>query len=250
VALPAPVLAATGALAVACFVKVVGIVFLGEPRTASAGAAHESPKRMLAAMGLLAVCCALLGLAPGLVAPALERATAVWAGEGMALPRLVSLAPFGWVSAGGLAVVGVGGVLGLLVLPVCRRGRARQPGLPTWDCGYVEGTASSPRLQYTGSSFAELTTSRFAWVLRPEERRPRIEGHFPAAAAFHSQVDDTVLERLVQPRVERVRQLAARLRAFQQGNLQEYVLYMVAAILLLLLFNLRFDWLVGELCGR
>ena len=42
-ALPAPVLAATGALAVACFVKVVGIVFLGEPRTAAAGAAHEPP---------------------------------------------------------------------------------------------------------------------------------------------------------------------------------------------------------------
>src|SRR5262249_31917742 len=42
-AFAAPALALVGTLAVACFVKVVGAVFLGEPRSEVAGAAHECP---------------------------------------------------------------------------------------------------------------------------------------------------------------------------------------------------------------
>ena len=256
VAVAAPVLAATGALAVACFVKVVGIVFLGSSRSAARGEAHESPVAMLAPMAVLAVACTLLGVAPGLVAPALERATAVWAGAGPsgvgapALPELAALVPFGWVSGGGLALVALAGLLFAAVLPVCRRGRLRQPALPTWDCGFAVTGGSSPRLQYTGSSFSGWVASSFAWALRPHERLPKIDRLFPAPTSFDSRVEDTVLDRLVGPRVERARQIAARLRAYQQGELQKYVLYIVVAIVALLLFNFRLDWLVSGLVGR
>ncbi len=152
-ALAAPLLAATGALAVACFVKVVGVVFLGAPRSAAAEGAHEASRLMLAPMAALAAACALLGLAPGLVAPALERATAVWAGAPLAGQPLAALVPFGWVSAGALALVAAVALLVLALRPLCRRARLRQPELPTWDCGYA---AASPRLQYTASSFAEI----------------------------------------------------------------------------------------------
>ncbi len=175
-ALPAPVLAATGALAVACFVKVVGVVFLGTPRSTAAANAHEAPATMLAPMALLAALCALLGVAPALVAPALERAAAVWAGAPLDAQPLAALVPLGWVSAAALALAALAGLLWLAVAPVCRRARARQPALPTWDCGYA---AASPRLQYTGSSFADLVTSRFAWALRPEVHRPDIHALLP-----------------------------------------------------------------------
>ena len=256
VALAAPVLAATGALAVACFVKVVGIVFLGTPRSVAAGEAHESPQAMLGPMAVLAAFCALLGVAPGMVAPALERAAAVWAGAPLAGPTLAVLAPLGWVSAGALALVALAGLLLFALLPVCRRGRLRQPALPTWDCGFGAGASggvgarSTARLQYSASSFADLVTSRFAWALRPQERRPVIDRLFPVQAGFDSHVGDTVLELFVRPRVERLRQVAARIRAYQQGDLQKYVMYIVGAIVVLLLFNLRLDWLAGQLFGR
>jgi hydrogenase-4 component B len=247
VALAAPALAATGALAIACFVKVAGIVFLGTPRSSAAAGAREAPAAMLGAMGALAALCALLGIAPILVAPALEVAASAWAGPPIAGPALVALVPFGWVSAAAVGSLAVGGLLLLALRPRWRRGRERQPELPTWDCGYA---ATSPRLQYTGSSFAEIVTARFAWALRPHGRRPFVAGVFPRPTGFHIHADDTVLVHLVRPRVERLRRFAIRLRAYQAGQIQDYVLYIVVALALLLLFDLWSGSRIGTRLGR
>jgi hydrogenase-4 component B len=72
-------LAATAALAVFCFVKVVGLVLLGPPRTPAAAAAEEAPLPLRAAMGVLALVCMVLGVAPGLLFGRLVGLTAVLA---------------------------------------------------------------------------------------------------------------------------------------------------------------------------
>ena len=64
-------LAATAALALLCFVKVVGLVLLGQPRRAECEAAVDPPAGMRVGMGLLALMCIALGLVPGLVLPTL-----------------------------------------------------------------------------------------------------------------------------------------------------------------------------------
>ena len=58
-AFAAPALALIGGLAVACFVKVFGAVFLGSARTEVARHAHESAGSMLGPMGVLMGCCLL-----------------------------------------------------------------------------------------------------------------------------------------------------------------------------------------------
>ena len=145
--------------------------------------------------------------------------TAVWAGDAVALPGLASLAPFGLGERRGARGHGArrrAAARGAAGVPA---GPLRvQPALPTWDCGYAAEPAGSPRLQYTGSSFAEIVTSRFAWVLRPHETLPRIDGHFPAPSAFHSHVDDTVLERLVQPAGRLSHALSAWFRVAAAGT--------------------------------
>ncbi|MEW6270068.1 MAG: proton-conducting transporter membrane subunit, partial [Thermodesulfobacteriota bacterium] len=80
-AFTAPALALVGALAVACFVKVFGIVFLGEPRSGRARAAHESGAPMLVPMAALGGACVVIGVAPALVAPLLDGAVSSWAPE-------------------------------------------------------------------------------------------------------------------------------------------------------------------------
>ena len=56
-ALAAPILAMIGALAVACFVKLFGAVFLGTPRSEHSRHAHESGLSMIGPMSVLAACC-------------------------------------------------------------------------------------------------------------------------------------------------------------------------------------------------
>jgi hydrogenase-4 component B len=233
VALAVPVLASTGALAVACFVKVYGIVFLGTARSAGAARAHEPARLMLAPMAALAAGCLAIGVAPALVAPALEPAIADWSGRPLGADALQRLAPLGWISIAAFSLLAAVLLIGLAVLPVYRRARRRAPALPTWDCGYA---ASSPRLQYTASSFAQLITSRFAWVLRPRLRRPRIEGPFPAPARFHVHVGDPLLEGLAAPASRAAMNAAAALRALPRGQLQRYILYVLAVLVPLLVW--------------
>src|SRR5436309_11526630 len=57
-------LALTGALAAACFVKAFGISFLGQPRSDAAACAYEAAPSMRFGMGVLAVACVGLGLFP------------------------------------------------------------------------------------------------------------------------------------------------------------------------------------------
>ncbi len=57
-------LALTGALAAACFVKAFGIAFLGQPRSEHARQAKEAPLPMLLGQGLLTAACVFLGLFP------------------------------------------------------------------------------------------------------------------------------------------------------------------------------------------
>src|SRR5216684_1501121 len=55
-------LALTGALAAACFVKAFAITFLALPRSAESRSAHEVPRSMLVGMSCLTVACLSLGL--------------------------------------------------------------------------------------------------------------------------------------------------------------------------------------------
>src|SRR4029079_15895605 len=57
-------LALTGALAAACFVKAFGISFLGQPRSEHAAHSHEVAPSMRFGMAVLTVACVVLGLFP------------------------------------------------------------------------------------------------------------------------------------------------------------------------------------------
>src|SRR6185369_11529176 len=78
-AIPAAILlGVTGALALACFVKVCGVVFLGAPRSNAAVHAHECGPAMRGAMVTLAAACVAIGVAPVVFWPAVLRAVDAW----------------------------------------------------------------------------------------------------------------------------------------------------------------------------
>lgn len=225
-AIPAAILlGVTGALALACFVKVCGVVFLGAPRSPAAAHAHESGPAMRGAMVVLGAACVAIGLAPVVFWPALVRAVEVWNPVWAGAETSVAL--------GALSLFHVA----LTVLALAAVGwlwrRARRQTLTralTWDCGYAAPTA---RMQYTAGSFAGIITEWFAFILRPERHEHRPEVLLPASASHAEHTPETVLEQIVQPVGVVVMRVSAAARSLQHGRVQSYVFYLLIGLAVL-----------------
>lgn len=230
-ALAAPALAIVGGLAVACFVKVYGIVFLGVPRTEEHAAKHEAGWQMLLPMALLALICAVIGLAPALIGGILQQVgmTAIPALAENTAETLPELVPLPMVTFLGVALLALVAIITLWY-------RQRLASTPpretvTWGCGYQRPSAS---MQYSASSFAQMLTGLFAFALKPHTRRSGISGLFPPRTGFFSHVPEAVLELFYIPVLERLYQRCLPLRKLQNGVLQQYVLYILITLVALL----------------
>jgi len=234
-------LALIGGLAAACFAKAFGIVFLGEPRTDAALAAHECGWAMRLPMIILAAACILIGFgAPWVVAalksaiagllPDISGLTGVPAAQifGAAQPSMTLLMELviGFAAVAGLAVL-----LGLMRKRLLKNRPVRQS--PTWDCGYA---APTPRMQYTASSFALWFVDAFRWILRTERRRSLPQGYFPDAAFMTTETPDGFRELVFRPVFAQIRWALASLRWIQHGRLQLYILYIAATLVALLIW--------------
>ena len=233
-AVPAVVLlAVTGALALACFIKVCGVVFLGAPRTTAAESARESGPLMRGPMVALALLCIAIGVAPVIFWPALARAVSQWNPNWSGAAVSPSLGALGACNAG----LAVGGILaGLLLWQWARRHGLRRA--TTWACGYAAPTA---RMQYTAGSFAGTITAWFAWILRPERHAECPENFFPSRARFEEHTPETVLEHLIEPAAGVVLRVSTAVRRLQHGRLQAYLIYLAAGLAALALMA----WLEG-----
>ncbi len=227
-ALAAVALAMTGALAVACFVKVLGAVFLGAPRSEAAEHAHAPAAAMVAPMAVLACGCAVIGFFPLLTMPLLESAARTWTGHAE-LGSVAGLVPVRQLTVAGFALAAFVGAVAL-ILKMALRPQTVRTGL-TWDCGYARPTG---RMEYTGSSFGDSLVNLTTFLLRPKKFRTSLRGLFPRPSGFKSLVPDTVLDRLVTPVFKAVGQALPRLRVLQQGQTHVYVLYILIIMIVLL----------------
>jgi formate hydrogenlyase subunit 3/multisubunit Na+/H+ antiporter MnhD subunit len=235
----APLLALVGGLAAACFAKVVGVAFLGSPRSPEAARAHEAPAAMLAPMAALAAGCAAVGLLPAAVVQPLARAAAAWS----RLPAAALAGPAEEAAASAARVSLVAAALVALVAvawAVRRRRLAAHPAaapVETWSCGFAAPTA---RIQYTGSSFAELLLQRFSWAVpvRADAAPPR--GLFPGPASHRTHVPDPVLDEVLVPAARGYGWLSGRARLLNVRRIQLQMLLVLATLVAVLAWG--FVW--------
>jgi hydrogenase-4 component B len=224
-----PALALIGGLAAACFVKVFGVVFLGEPRGDHARHAHEVGLAMRAPMVAAAVACLAIGLWPAgalaLVAPAAVSLS------GAALPA--DLGPLFNISLLAAVLVALMVALAWLRARLLRARPVRQA--VTWGCGYPHAT---PRMQYTATGFADPVLAPFSSVLQVRTHGGLPDGIFPTEAHFERHVGDMAGERLLVPACRRFLQAARRLKVIQHGRMQIYLVYVLATLVALLLWQL------------
>jgi hydrogenase-4 component B len=219
------ILSAIGALAALCFVRLCSAILLGQARSKEAESAHEAGPGLLLPMGALAAACVLIGARPGAVVAELGEVIEALlpANPAVARPVPSSLVALGYAD---LAVWGLA-LIGAVVL--IRVSRARpEPTEETWGCGYA---APTTRMQYTGSSFAQLLTgSLLPKALRPRVQVVRPAGLFPAPGRLDSDSEDPLTRSVYEPAMKSAADRFSRLRWLQQGQLPLYVLYIVVAV--------------------
>jgi formate hydrogenlyase subunit 3/multisubunit Na+/H+ antiporter MnhD subunit len=237
----AAALALTAALAAACFVKVFGLIFLGQARSRSSEKAREvKDKGMLAGPALLAGLCFFIGIFPGVIIHLINNVSGQLLGQ--TLPNDSAL---GWlwlapVSAEQasysppLVLIGAliaGGVCYWYLhrsLLVARRAE-------TWDCGFGGLT---PRMQYSSSAFTMPFRRIFAkvWIIDEQINKDMQGAMDQDVAAVHYQlhIQDHSWPRLYQPIAQGVNSLAKQVGRIQTGNIRTYLGYSFATLLLLL----------------
>jgi hydrogenase-4 component B len=231
-------LAMIGGLAVACFTKAFGVVFLGEPRSGRTGAGHEAGVSMRVSMTALAASCIAIGLLAPKAVGIVGSSVAGLAGMEIGAVRVHLLHVTGPLEK---IVLASGVLLSLVALLAWGRKRllsGRETGESgTWDCGYA---APSPRMQYTAASFAGPLTKMGEGFLHSRVEIDRPDGYFPAHASMSTHVGDIFGRYLYRPTFLGISRLLSMLSRLQQGRVQFYVLYIAATLLLLLVWNLGF----------
>ncbi|WP_163336765.1 proton-conducting transporter membrane subunit [Desulfopila sp. IMCC35008] len=223
-------LAIIGGLAASCFSKVVGIVFLGEPRTERAMQVGEAGFTMTFAMMLLAAGCLIIGVFPE---PFVDLAF-------MGLRDVSTFIPGGSEEvgrvAGNLALASriflVLFLLTILFRKICYRKKDISAS-PTWGCGFTQPTV---RMQYTGTSYAMSIIDFFRPFVGVKTSYSGINRIFPGKTTYETHIDDiaetTLIERIVTPIVY----ILGKLRWIQHGHIQLYIGYIIVTIIVLLLF--------------
>ncbi len=240
----AALLALTGVLALACFAKAFGMSFLALARSSHARHAEEVPIAMRMGMGVLALLCIMLGLAPMFVVPLLDRITGPLTGVSISDKVLAldgwALAPvnvqFSSVSPPVLGAMLIAcGLLGLFLAFVFG-GRLVKRSYKTWGCGIN----LSPRMEYTATGFVQPIKRVFSTVYRPtvkleteflEESR-----YFAKQRRFEFHIEPVFQTYLYDPLVRVFVGMADRLRILQAGSLHLYLAYIFVTLVALLLF--------------
>ncbi|HEX2821743.1 MAG TPA: proton-conducting transporter membrane subunit [Streptosporangiaceae bacterium] len=234
----AATLGLTGGLAIYAFVRGFGIPYLGMPRTRQAAAARETGQP-IAGPALLAVACVALAVGAPVMLTALSRATRTVTGVTLGpllLPGKLTVIPahtdFSAFSPTYLTVFLVAACAIPLLIFLAGRPRAGSVSVPVWDGGIV---SFKPRMQYSAMTFSAPTRVTFDALYRPDVSVRRASDD-PAGRSgpvhYESEVTPVFERYLYRPVIRAVEWLADAIRPLQSGDVNLYLLYVFAMILL------------------
>lgn len=220
-----------GGLAILCFTKAFGIVFLGSPRTELPEMKEFGPMRTIP-LAVVAMIMLSIGLFPQFYTSVTDKIIG-----GYGLQQCVGTIPASLqkVSLAAMALVALILLLALLRKVATRRRTIREG--ETWGCGYTAGT---PKIQYTATSFVRTYAELFSDLLGFHTRRKSVEGVFPKEAGFESENYDLMEKNLIERPIGAYGRFMERFSFLQNGRIQSYILYGIICIVLAIVLTFIF----------
>ncbi len=238
----AALLALTGGLAAACFVKAFGITFLAQPRSHYAQNAKEVALSMRVGMSILALLTVIFGLAAALIIKLLAKISGSALGVDISNMRFSlnnftlspKIAKGICLSTPALALwLVIFGIAGFAIYRIFSRGK---PVIyKTWDCGYYKLDA---RNEYTATAFSKPFRIAFSFFLLPYRKTEKIRDSLYHIKSFTYETHTTKIfkEYIYAPVLALVFRTAKSMRRFQPGSIHLYLFYIFATVLLLIIF--------------
>lgn len=240
-------LALTGALAAACFVKAFAITFLGLRREAGPGPVQEAPRSMLVGMACLTAACLALGLGATWVLPVFGAMTEQLLGQRVGADLITGhglVLSTGMPHGGTVSTAVIAAALLILLVPagvlvsIGARRFGRKRG-PVWDCGLPGLTEEN---EYTATAFSKPLRMIFSVLYKPRREIQAVfdvSPYYPKEIHFESEIEPTFEKRLYDPLQEFILRFSTRMRAIQAGSIHAYLIYIFVTLILLLLFGVR-----------
>jgi len=233
-------LALTGALAAACFVRIFGISFLARPRSKEAEEAHEVPRSMLVGMAIPAMLCVLTGVLAFMIVPFVDTITSPIVGVSIA-GQLVNglylqIPSETGTSMSPLLIAVLLGVFLATVLLGARYygGQAKRTRSGTWDCG----TPLTERNEYTATGYSQPMNRVFQALYRSKQvfrSEPSSDPYVRREMSYWTSVEQLFEKYLYAPIAHLATGVARRVSVIQTGSIQTYLAYIFAILVLLLL---------------
>jgi len=215
-----------GGLAMLCFTKAFGIIFLGTPRHPHPAPVKEAGfSRMLPQyMGALVIL--FIGLLPQLFIGPVTPVVALLAGSSTIVPSSVSF-------TGTLQTVGLSAAVFLLVCAAVYKSKrivtaGRKTAISaTWGCGYG---APAARLQYTANSFVRSYRKLVRPLLMMNKKEEEIKGVFPGPIHSRTHPYDKMEAIFIDKPLRSFKGFLGRFEFLQNGSEQFYILYGIVFI--------------------
>lgn len=212
-----------GGLALICFTKAFGIVFLGTPRLKKKHAAFKETRGRIFPMYLIASSIVLIGLFPILLSSPLLKIVELYQPVAGPVGRFQLEGIFSNISVVGWASLGFMALTGLLYMIRYLVTRQRQQDEDTtWGCGY---TGETSKIQYTASSFIRSYRKLVEPVLYVKKEKVEAIGLYPEKMKQFTHPGDKLERWLIDRPVHFFRTLLSRFTFLQNGNIQAYMLY-------------------------
>lgn len=242
----AAMLALTGGLAAACFVKAFGITFLALPRSRQAQDAKEASLSMKIGMFFLAFLTVIFGLAAVFIIKILARVAGASTGIDIsAMTFSVNnfvLSPMEgkqiYLSTPLLALAMIAlGIAGFAIYRFFGGEKARV--YKTWDCGYYK---LNSRNEYTATAFSKPFRIAFGFFLLPYRKTEKIRESFYHVKSFAYETHTTMVfkEYIYKPTLAFLFKFAKSMRRIQPGSIHLYLSYIFVTALLLIIFMNKF----------
>jgi len=225
-------LALIGGLAMLCFTKAFGVVFLGTERQKLPDSCREVPFLQLIPMYALAAVIILIGLFPMGFINLLSQPVNLFTASFSTPVNLVPVNAFKALQPISLAAwIFILLVFSLFMFRKYILSHRKVETGPTWGCGY---TAPTSKQQYTAGSFVRTYSKLFAPFLLIGKHEEEIKGIFPSEGKYHTHPYDEVEKWLIDSPLKANKSFMGRFTFLNNGKLQIYILYGVIFVLAVL----------------